>query len=218
MSTPEGPFDAGAALALDADEARRRMTAGESYRGDHPALVADRARAYEISRELNHLRTGEDAARRDVLARLLGTLGEGAAIVPPLRVDYGYNVHLGDRSFINFDAVILDVAPVRIGADCQIAPRVQLLTATHPIDAARRATLEEWGAPIALEDGVWLGGGVIVLPGVTIGSGTVVGAGAVVTRDLPPGVVAVGNPARIVRRIGPHGSPSRTPAADGTPV
>jgi len=204
VSTSERAFDADAYLALDGDEARRRMTAGERYRGDHPVLVADRARAYEVSRELNDLPTGEESARRQVLARLLGTLGDGASVVPPLRVDYGYNVHLGDRSFINFDAVILDVAPVTIGADCQIAPRVQLLTATHPIDRAARAAMEEWGEPIVLEDGVWLGGGVIVLPGVTIGAGTVVGAGAVVTRDLPPGVVAVGSPARVLRTIGPE--------------
>jgi len=189
---------------VSADEARRRMTAGERYRGDHPALVADRERAYVLSRELNTLPTGEDAARRAVLARLLGTLGDGVSVVPPLHVDYGFNIHIGARTFVNFDAVMLDVAPITIGADCQLAPRVQLLTATHPVDAAARAAMWEWGEPITLEDGVWLGGGVIVLPGVTIGAGTVVGAGAVVTRDLPPGVVAVGNPARVLRPIGPE--------------
>ena len=188
------------------------MTAGEPYRGDHPALVADREQAYLLTHELNTLPTGEDAARREVLARLLGTLGDGASVVPPLRVDYGYNVHLGARSFVNFDAIMLDVAPITIGADCQLAPRVQLLTATHPIDAAARATMWEWGEPIVLEDGVWLGGGVIVLPGVTIGAGTVVGAGAVVTRDLPPGVVAVGNPARVLRAIGPEDRPDGRPS------
>lgn len=179
------------------------MTSGERYQGDDPVLVADRERAYRLTLRLNTLPTGEDTARRGVLAELLGTLGRDATIVPTLRVDYGYNVHLGDRSFVNFDAVMLDVAPIVIGADCQLATRVQLLTATHPIDAAARATRWEWGEPITLEDGVWLGGGVIVLPGVTIGEGTVVGAGAVVTRDLPAGVVAAGNPARVLREIGP---------------
>jgi maltose O-acetyltransferase len=203
------PDDVGQGALLDLDrsahavEVRRRMTAGERYQGSDPVLVADRERAYRLTHLLNTLPTGDDASRRAILAQLLGTLGEGAALVPPLRVDYGYNVHLGDRSFVNFDAVMLDVAPITIGADCQLATRVQLLTATHPIDAAARATMWEWGEPITLEDGVWLGGGVIVLPGVTIGAGTVVGAGAVVTRDLPPGVVAVGNPARVLREVGP---------------
>ena len=183
--------------------ARERMTSGERYLGDDPVLVADRERAYRLTLRLNTLPTGEDAARRAVLAELFGTLGEGASLVPPLRVDYGYNVHLGDRSFVNFDAVMLDVAPITIGADCQLATRVQLLTATHPIDAVARATRFEWGEPITLEDEVWLGGGVIVLPGVTIGARTVVGAGAIVTRDLPAGVVAAGNPARVLREIGP---------------
>ena len=184
-------------------QVRERKSSGERYQGDDPVLGADRDRAYRLSLQLNTLPTGEDAARRAVLAQLLGTLGQDASLVPPLRVDYGYNVHLGDRAFVNFDAVLLDVAPIVIGADCQLATRVQLLTATHPIDAAARATRWEWGEPITLEDGVWLGGGVIVLPGVTIGEGTVVGAGAIVTRDLPAGVVAAGNPARVLREIGP---------------
>jgi len=199
-AVPPAPLD----VSPHAVEVRRRMSSCERYLGSDPVLVADRERAYRLTHRLNTLPTGEDGARRAVLAELLGTLGEGASVVPPLRVDYGYNVHLGDRSFVNFDAVMLDVAPITIGADCQLATRVQLLTATHPIDAAARATLWEWGEPITLEDGVWLGGGVIVLPGVTIGAGTVVGAGSVVTRDLPAGVVAAGNPARVLREVGPE--------------
>jgi len=191
-------------LSPRAVDVRQRMRSGERYQGHDPVLVADRERAYRLTLRLNTLPTGEDRARRAVLEGLLGTLGAGSSIVPPLRVDYGYHVHLGDRAFVNFDAVMLDVAPITIGADCQLAPRVQLLTATHPVEAAARATLWEWGEPITLEDGVWLGGGVIVLPGVTIGAGTVVGAGAVVTRDLPPGVVAAGNPARVLRAVGPQ--------------
>jgi len=200
------PADAAAEDAVDAaaEDVRRRMTAGERYQGSDPVLVADRARAYALTHALNTLGTGDVERRRDVLRELLGTLGDDAHVVPPLRVDYGFNVHLGDGAFVNFDAVLLDVAPIRIGARCQLGPRVQLLTAAHPIDPEARATLWEWGEPIVLDDDVWLGGGVIVLPGVTIGAGTVVGAGAVVTRDLPAGVVAVGNPARVLRPIGPQ--------------
>jgi maltose O-acetyltransferase len=121
---------------------------------------------------------------------------------PTFRCDYGTQITIGAGTFVNFDCVMLDVAPITIGACCQIATRVQLLTAAHPIDPEPRRAGWEYGEPITLGDNVWLGGGVIVCPGVTIGDDTVVGAGAVVTRDLPSGVVAVGSPARVLRRIG----------------
>ena len=113
----------------------------------------------------------------------------------------GDQTTIGPRTFINFNAVILDVGRVTIGADVQIGPNVQLLTPTHPLDPEVRRRALEAQRPITIEDNVWLGGGVIVCPGVTIGRDTVVGAGAVVTRDLPPDVLAVGNPARVVRRL-----------------
>jgi maltose O-acetyltransferase len=183
---------------------RRRMVAGERYRGDDPELVADRSRAQRLLLRFNQLTEADREERRALLTELLGHLGPGAEVMPSLRCDYGYNISLGEGVFINFDAVLLDVAPITVGAHCQLAPRVQLLTATHPIDPDVRRTMWEWGEPIVLGADVWLGGGVIVLPGVTIGAGTVVGAGAVVTRDLPERVVAVGNPARVLRPIGPE--------------
>jgi maltose O-acetyltransferase len=182
---------------------RRSMVAGERYRGDDPELVEDRSRAQRLLLRFNQLTEADSEERRAVLTELLGHLGVGAEVMPSLRCDYGYNIRLGDGVFINFDAVLLDVAPITIGAHCQLAPRVQLLTAAHPIDPDVRRTQWEWGEPITLGADVWLGGGVIVLPGVTIGAGTVVGAGAVVTRDLPERVVAVGSPARVLRDIGP---------------
>lgn len=121
----------------------------------------------------------------------------------PLYVDYGYNITIGPRTFVNFGAVMLDVARISIGADVQIGPNVQLLTPTHPLDAELRRAKWEAAEPITIGDNVWLGGGVIVCPGVTIGENTVVGAGAVVTRDLPPNVVAAGVPARVVRQVPP---------------
>ena len=122
-------------------------------------------------------------------------------IEPPLRCDYGAQISLGARSFVNFGAIILDCAAVTIGADVQIGPNVQLLTPTHPLDPELRRTGIEGAAPITIGDGVWLGGGVIVCPGVTIGADTVVGAGSVVVRELPARVLAVGNPCRVVRDL-----------------
>ena len=132
---------------------------------------------------------------------MLRHVGEGVVVRPPFSCEYGA-ISIGDRTFVNVDAVMLDVAPITIGAACQIATRVQLLTATHPIDPEPRRLGWEYGEPITIADNVWLGGGVIVCPGVTIGQDTVVGAGAVVTRDLPAGVVAAGVPARVRREIG----------------
>jgi maltose O-acetyltransferase len=122
-------------------------------------------------------------------------------IKPPFQCDYGYPISVGARTFINYGAVILDVAQVTIGADVQIATGVQLLTPTHPLDAGTRRDGWESAEPISVEDGVWLGGGAIVCPGVTIGEDTVVGAGSVVTTDLPPRVLAVGNPCRPIRDL-----------------
>jgi maltose O-acetyltransferase len=120
---------------------------------------------------------------------------------PPFYCEYGTRVSIGARTFFNFDCLMLDVAPVAIGSACQIASRVQFLTATHPLDPEPRRSGWESAAPIALGDNVWLGGGVVVCPGVTIGDDTVVGAGAVVTRDLPAGVLAAGVPARVLREL-----------------
>jgi maltose O-acetyltransferase len=131
----------------------------------------------------------------------LGSIGPGAEVRAPLYCDYGYNIRIGARTFVNYGVVALDVAPITIGEDVQIGPNVQLLTATHPVDAERRREKWEYARPINIGDNVWIGGGAIVCPGVTIGDNSVVGAGAVVIRDLPENVVAVGNPARVIREI-----------------
>ncbi|MEV0425946.1 sugar O-acetyltransferase [Micromonospora sp. NPDC050495] len=178
-----------------------RMLAGEPYRAEGPEIEADLDRAARRTERFNTSPAADPAARLAALRDLLGSLGEDAWIRPPLHCDYGWQTHVGPRTFVNFNAVFLDVARITIGADVQIGPNVQLLTATHPIEAEARRAKWESAKPITIEDNVWLGGGVIVLPGVTIGANTVVGAGAVVTRDLPPNVVALGNPARPVRTL-----------------
>ena len=180
---------------------KERMLRGELYVADDPDLAADFARAQELLDRYNRTAPGERDTRDAILHELIGNLGDGVDVRPPFRCEYGTPVSIGAGTFINFDCVMLDVTSISIGAACQIATRVQLLTATHPIDPGPRRNGWEFGKPIASGDNVWLGGGVIVCPGVTIGDDTVVGAGAVVTRDLPAGVVAGGVPARVLREI-----------------
>jgi len=181
-------------------EQKERMLRGELYLAADAELVADSRRCRELLARFNDLEATDDE-RAQVLAKLLGRLGEGAQVRPPLQMDYGYQTTVGRGTFINVGAVILDVGRVTIGADVQIGPNVQLLTPTHPLEPEVRRTGLEAAEPITIEDNVWLGGGVIVCPGVTIGRDTVVGAGSVVTKDLPPGVLAVGNPAHVIRRL-----------------
>jgi maltose O-acetyltransferase len=182
---------------------RERMLAGELYIADDPDLARDAERAMALTHRLNAMDPNDAAARRVILTELLGAFGTDSHIRPPLRCDYGYHISIGARTFVNFGLVCLDVALVTIGDDVQIGPNVQLLTPTHPVAAGPRRDKWEAARPIVIGDNVWLGGGVIVGPGVTIGANTVVGAGAVVIRDLPANVVAVGNPARIVKEVQP---------------
>ena len=180
---------------------KERMLRGELYLAADAQLVAERARAQALLERYNATADAEGDERARLLRLLLGDVGEGVVIQPTFRCDYGSNISIGAGTFVNYDCVLLDVVPIRIGAACQIATRVQLLAATHPVEPEARRAGWESGSPITIGDNVWLGGGVIVCPGVTIGDDTVVGAGAVVTRDLPPGVVAFGNPARIHRSL-----------------
>jgi maltose O-acetyltransferase len=178
------------------------MLRGELYHADDPQIVADQARAHALMERYNAIPHAEQDERDRLLRELVGEVGEGVVVRPPFRCDYGTYISIGAGTFVNFDCVMLDVAPIRIGAACQLATAVQLLTATHPIDPGPRRAGWESAQRITIGDNVWLGGGVIVCPGVTIGDNTVVGAGAVVTRDLPADVVAFGNPARVQREIG----------------
>jgi maltose O-acetyltransferase len=180
---------------------KERMLSGELYLADDPELMADYRRARLLVERFNLTSVTDDDERGLLLSELLGGIGPGSEIRPPFQCDYGFPITIGARSFVNYGAVILDCAPVEIGDEVQIATNVQLLTATHPLDASVRRRDWESAAPISIADGAWLGGGVIVCPGVSIGENTVVGAGSVVTRDLPAGVLAVGNPSRVVREV-----------------
>lgn len=177
------------------------MLRGDEYIADDPELNAERLRCRLLTERLNASSAAEPDARGQILRELLGAIGELTFIEPPFRCDYGYNIRIGARSFVNFGAVFLDVNTIEIGDDVQIAPNVQLLTARHPVDAAHRRARWESGKPISIRDGAWLGGGAIVLPGISIGAQAIVGAGAVVTRDVEARTVVAGNPARVIRRL-----------------
>ena len=180
---------------------RERMLAGDLYIGDDPENGRRAQRGLQLAHGYHQASIADPLAAMPLLVELLGTLGEGAYVKPPLYVDYGEHLHIGARTFVNYNLTALDVATITIGEDCQIGPNVQLLTPTHPVAPGPRRAKLEAAKPITIGNNVWLGGGVIVCPGVTIGDDSVIGAGAVVTRDIPAGVLAVGNPARVLRSI-----------------
>ncbi|MFF7335322.1 DapH/DapD/GlmU-related protein [Streptomyces sp. NPDC008150] len=178
-----------------------RMMAGDLYIADDPEIARRQQEAVRLASRYQTAYAEEPDAARPLLAQLLGFLGEEAYVRPPLYVDYGSNISIGARTFVNYGLTALDVAAITVGEDCQFGPHVQLLTPTHPLEPQPRRDKLEAARPITIGDNVWLGGGAIVLPGVTIGDDSVVGAGAVVTKDVPAGVLVVGNPARQVRTL-----------------
>lgn len=179
---------------------RERMRAGELFRFDD-SLAEDATRCRDLLRRINDATPDQDDERDGWLGELLGAFGEGSNIRPPFRCELGFQTYVGQRVFANFGLVCLDTARVIIGDDSQLGPGVQLLTPNHPLEAGPRRERWESAEPITIGRNVWLGGAVVVCPGVTIGDDTVVGAGSVVVRDLPAGVLAVGNPARVVRSV-----------------
>ncbi len=179
---------------------REKMLSGELYNALDPELVAARERARDLLHDLNLSREREQPLRRRLLTELLGSGGESVWMQPPFYCDYGSNIYLGERVYFNFNCVVLDVCEVRIGDSCFFGPAVQIYTGTHPLDATLRRT-QEFGKPVVIGSDVWVGGGAIICPGVTIGSRSVIGAGSVVTRNIPDGVVAAGNPCRVMRDV-----------------
>jgi maltose O-acetyltransferase len=177
------------------------MLAGDLYTADDPELARDYLRAMALMERFNGSSAADPDLRRRLLDDLLGGFGEGSEIRPPLYCVYGYQIHIGARTFANFGLVALDVAKIVIGDDVQFGPNVQLLTPTHPTDAKLRRAKWEAANPITIGNNAWLGGGAIVLAGVSIGENAIVGAGAVLTKDVPPNSLVVGNPARVVRSL-----------------
>jgi maltose O-acetyltransferase len=177
---------------------REKMLAGDLYDPMDPELVAARIRARDLCQELNLSREAEQERRRGILRQLFGAGGDSVWMQPPFFCDYGANITLGERVFFNFNCIVLDVCPVKIGDFTLFGPGVQILTPLHPTDPVQRRR-EEFGKAIEIGSDVWVGGGALILAGARIGSRSIIGAGSVVTRDVPEGVFAAGNPCRVIR-------------------
>ena len=198
------------AFTMTNSSAYERMRAGQLYTMPDQQLIDLQVEARDKLDAFNATSMADMQRRRSMLQEMLGSTGMGT-IVSPVTWEYGRHIYLGERFFINFDCVFLDGADVRIGTNAVIGPRVQLLTAGHPLDPVERAWLHpETGKrqgtycinkPITIGENCWIGAGVIILGGVTIGEGSTIGAGSVVTRNIPPGVLAAGNPCRVIRPI-----------------
>ena len=172
------------------------MLAGELYRPGDAELQSDQAANKAWLVRYNAALGSPVSERHALLSQHLGRVGRDAVIRPPFFCDYGYNIHLGDEVFLNFNCVILDVVEVGIGDRTQIGPAVQIYAADHPRDADTRRSGVEFGRPVRIGNDVWIGGGAIILPGVTISDGAVIGAGSVVTRNVGVGQTVTSNPAR----------------------
>jgi maltose O-acetyltransferase len=180
---------------------KEKMLGGALYNPLDPQLVTERRRVRLLFKAFNDTSDVQRAERLRLLQEIIPKAGKGAWIEPPFYCDYGSNITLGENVYFNFNCVILDIAPVTIGSNVLFAPGVQIYAATHPLNAAQRRTGLEFGKPVSIGDDVWVGGGVIICPGVSIGDRTVIGAGSVVTKNIPEGVLAVGNPCRVIREI-----------------
>ncbi|WP_447962567.1 sugar O-acetyltransferase [Nitrospira sp. Ecomares 2.1] len=180
---------------------KQKMLKGKLYNGADPELVEERQRARFLCQRLNALpATAPEAERQTILADLLHTETD-AYLTPPFFCDYGYNIRLGAHAYFNFNCVLLDVMPISIGSHVLFGPAVHIYTALHPLNVQERRSGLEFAKTVTIGDDVWVGGGAIICPGVVIGDGAVIGAGSVVTRDVRPGVVAAGNPCRVIRQI-----------------
>jgi maltose O-acetyltransferase len=180
---------------------KEKMLNGRLYDADDPELVAEREHARGLTKRYNRTTTHDQSERRELLDALLGSHGEECEIEPPFRCDYGYNIHVGENFYANFDCIILDVRRVEIGQNCQIAPGVHIYTATHPLDASDRIKGPEYGKPVTVGDNVWIGGQAVLNPGVSVGDDSVIASGAIVTKDVPNKVVVQGNPAEVVKEL-----------------
>jgi acetyltransferase-like isoleucine patch superfamily enzyme len=180
---------------------KHKMITGQVYRSGDDLLREERRQAKRLLKVFNDTLADELEKRTAVLNELFGATGSNLEIEPPFYCDYGYNISVGNSFYANYNCIILDGAPVVIGDNVFLGPNVQIYTATHPLALEERDKGLEAAMPVTIGDSVWIGGSAIINPGVTVGRGTTVGSGSVVTRDLPPNVLAAGNPCRVIRNL-----------------
>ncbi|HSN47195.1 MAG TPA: sugar O-acetyltransferase [Flavobacterium sp.] len=179
---------------------KEKMINGDAYLAGDPVLVKDRRKAKNLLHRLNVIEYRITKKAREIIQELIPNSGANLYIEPPFFCDYGYNIVCGDNVYFNVNCVVLDGAPIKIGSNVFFAPHVQIYTANHPLEAESRKTLEN-ALPISIGDDCWIGGNSVILPGITIGNGCVIGAGSVVTKDIPDNSLAVGNPAKVIRKL-----------------
>ena len=178
-----------------------KMIAGERYQAKDKALLDKLMAAKESIYDYNSSRPGDVKGREEIIRKLLGKTGKSFLIMQPFYCDYGCNISVGENFFANFHLTVLDEAPVTIGNNCFIGPNVGIYTACHSTDPDERNSRCEWAKPVTIGNDCWIGGGVTILPGVTIGNRCTIGAGSVVVSDIPDGSIAVGNPAKVVKKV-----------------
>lgn len=166
-----------------------------------PELIKERMACKDLCGEYNQLKNSDTQKRDEFLRKIIKEIKDNVCIEPSFWCDYGYNIEVGENFYANHNLVILDCAKVKFGDNVFIGPNCSFYTAGHPLDAKQRNEGLEYARPITIGDNVWLGGNVVVLPGVSIGSNTVIGAGSIVTKDIPEGVVAIGNPCKVIKDI-----------------
>ncbi len=180
---------------------KEKMISGKPYKAFGDELLAERQFAKEMIFDFNSLRPNQIGERNEILKRLLGKTKDKYFIEPPFRCDYGYNIEIGENFYSNYNLIILDCAPVKIGDNVLIGPNVSIYTAGHPLHYEIRNQEYEYAFPIIIGDNVWIGGNVVINPGVSIGENSVIGSGSVVTKDIPKNVIAIGNPCKVLRVI-----------------